>query len=336
MYVAVRTFVAHCVVTLAAFAAAVLLAFAGPVRADPCVAPVVVEGHGVPAHVVDELATIAPGLMARAAIRTGASSCAPVQVALLPGIEGAAHLDPPWVLPTWAAGAAVPEERRVVIAITANGRRQDRERILLHELAHVAVRDAARDEAAPNVHRVPRWLDEGIARVIAGEHGADDLSVLARARVADRMLPLAALEDGFPGRADLAQLAYAQSGRAVSLIEELGPEALPSLLAGIATGESVDEALFDATGRRTWQLELDVERSIPLWRAWAVVGFETDLALGAAGLMCAWAGIRSRRRYRQRLHALDDDERVPEERRAPPLDVVLARWTVSLQQGTAS
>lgn len=331
MCVVVRSFA-----VLLALVTSFVLAWTAPVRADPCVAPVVVEGHGVPAHVVDEMSALAPSLMARAALRTGASSCAPVQVALLPGIEGAAHLDPPWVLPAWAAGAAVPEERRVVIAITANGRRQDRERILLHELAHVAVRDAARSLVnGDDAHRVPRWLDEGIARVIAGEHGSDDLSVLARARVADRMLPLAALADGFPGRADLAQLAYAQSGRAISLIEELGPEALPEVLAGISSGASLDDALFDATGRRTWQLERDVEHSIPLWRAWAVVGFETDLALAASALVCAWAGIRSRRRYRQRLMALDDDvPRAPE--RLPPLDVVLARWTVTLQQGAAS
>ena len=294
-------------------------------RAAPCVAPVLIQaypaqGRVVPPVVVQELRATGSSLMAEAVARTGASSCAPVAVSLLPAIEGAASLDPPWNLPSWAAGAAVPEERRVVIAITASGRRTDRERVLLHELAHVAARDAGGST-------VPRWLDEGIARVIAGEHGPEDLSVLARARVADAMLPLAALQRSFPARADLAALAYAQAGRAVSLLE--AQDALPGVLAALREGRSVDDALFSTTGRRQWQLELDVERSIPLWRAWAVVGMETDLALASAALVCAWAGIRARRRVRQRMAALDDDLwTLP--RLGPPADVVLRRWTVPL------
>lgn len=299
--------------------------FAAAAAADPCVAPVLLEAHpagarAVPPVIVEEIAAAIPGLMAEAAARTGATSCAPVTVSLLPAIEGASSLDPPWELPLWAAGAAVPGERRVVIAITASGRRTDRERILLHELAHVATRDAG----GPGV---PRWLDEGIARVIAGEHGADDLSVLARARVADNLLPLAALEQGFPARADLAALAYAQAGRAVSLLEV--DAALPRVLGALHDGSSVDDALFHTTGRRLWQLELDVERSIPLWRAWAVIGLETDLALAGAALVCAWAGIRARRRVRQRLAVLDDGDDVGWSAR-PPVGVVLSRWTEPL------
>ena len=275
-----------------------------PARAAPCVAPAIVQAHpagarSVPAALVEELAAAVPALMAEAAARTGATSCAPVTITLLPAIEGAAALEPPWDLPSWAVGAAVPGQRRVVVAVTASGRRTDRERVLLHELAHIATRDAG----GPGV---PRWLDEGLARVIAGEHGADDLYVLARGRVADNLLPLSALEQTFPTRADLAALAYAQAGRAVSLLE--AADALPRLLAALREGRSLDDALFFTVGRRLWQLELDVERSIPLWRAWAVLGSQTELALAAAALVCAWGGVRARRRVRQRIIAMTEPE----------------------------
>lgn len=306
------------------------------VRAEgPCRPPVLVEGHGVPAEVVDELAARAPALFEMVAERLDLSSCAPVRVDLLPAIEGANRLEPPWHLPGWAAGAAVPAERRVVVAVTANRQRQDQERVLLHELAHVGVREAAGDAA------VPRWLDEGFARVLAGEHSTTDLDVLARARVADRLVPLAALADGFPGRSDLAALAYAESGRAVSLVEGTRAGAVADVLRRVRDGADIDDALAGATGRRTWQLDVDVERSIPLWRAWAVVGLETDLALAVGAVVCAWAGLRARRRLRSRILALDDDAsrdgspdgrddgglRLPV-RRLPPPDVVLSRWTV--------
>lgn len=297
---------------------------AEPTAAGPCRPPVHVVGHGVPAEVVTELSAQAPALFERVAARLDLGSCAAVQVELLPAIEGADRLEPPWRLPAWAAGAAVPAERRIVVAVTAQGQRQERERVLLHELAHVGVREAAGDAF------VPRWLDEGFARVVAGEHSTGDLDVLARARVADRLVPLAALTDGFPRRADLAALAYAEAGRAVSLVEAERDGAVSLILARMRTGASVDDALAEVTGRRAWQLDVDVERSIPLWRAWAVVGLETDLALALGGLVCAWAGLRARRRLRARMVALDDAEVLAAllPLRLPPRDVVLTRWTV--------
>jgi hypothetical protein len=150
--------------------------------------------------------------------------------------------------------------------------------------------------------------------------------VLARARVGDHLLPLAALHQSFPARADLAALAYAQSGRAVSLLE--GKDAVPRMLKGLKEGRSLDDALALATGRRMWQLELDVERSIPLWRAWAVVGMETDLALAVAALVCAWAGVRARRRVRERMAVLEDDDSVAPRPWGAARNVALARWTV--------
>ncbi|HEY4220197.1 MAG TPA: hypothetical protein VGO62_02625 [Myxococcota bacterium] len=280
---------------------------------SPCTAPVIVTGHGVPVSVVEDLQSAAPALEAHVHDALALGSCAPIRVELLPAIENADALQPPWQLPEWAAGAAVPEERRIVVAITARKEHQDRERILLHELAHVGVREAAAGKP------VPRWLDEGVARTIAGEAGAsDDMDALARARIGDRLFPLAALVDGFPARGDLAALAYAESGRAAAAI---GP-AVPAVLHELGRGLAIDDALLAASGQRSWQLDVAVEKSIPLASAWSLVGLDSELAYALAGLGFAWAGIRARRRIRERLRAYPDD--------AHPLfpDVHLLRWTV--------
>lgn len=289
-----------------------------PASATPCEPTLTVTGHGRAAPLAAELQETAPALWARVQERLGIEGCAPIAVELLPSIEGAVELDPPWHLPSWAAGAAVPGERRIVVAVTASGQRQERERVLLHELAHLGVQEAAAGQP------VPRWLNEGAARVLAGEHSVEDLELLARARIADALLPLAALGGGFPADRARASLAYAQSGRAVSLLEGEHPGALARVLAGLGRGQGVDEALLAASGRRLWQLELEVERSIPRWRAWAVLARDFDAAFALAALVTAWAGLRARRQLRARLAAMPDE-------RPPPLltGLRLVRWTTA-------
>ncbi len=285
----------------------------------PCRPPLEVQGREVPAAVVAEFAADADDVIADIRSRLRSESCAPIKITLVPAMEDAPALDPPWHLPSWAAGAAVPRDRRVVVGVTAGRQMQRWHTTLVHELAHVASADAA------GLRPLPRWLDEGIARVVAGEHGIDDLSVLARARVAGRHLPLASLERGFPPGAADAALAYAESGRAVSLIEAVRPGAIEALLQHMKDGDDVDAALIKVTGRAVWQLDHDVEASVSPWAALAVLGTETDLAMAGCGVVVAVAGVRARRRTRARMLALDDGETT----RQAPADAVLSRWTVT-------
>lgn len=278
-----------------------------------------VRGPELPAAVVDEFAALAETMVDDLRDRLGDTDCRPVTITLVSSMQQANALDPPWHLPSWAAGAAMPNERRIVVGINSNGRGQDRETTLRHELAHVFARSAAGGRA------LPRWLDEGIARVAASEHGVDDLRALAHARLGDRFLPLVALTDGFPSRPADADLAYAQAGRAVSLLEGKGKDVVPDLLARVRAGDDVDDALRAVSGRATWQLDVDVRKSVTAWAAFATIGIETDFAMAGAGMVAAFAGLRARRRQRARLLALDDDE-LP--RRGPPQNVTVARWTV--------
>jgi hypothetical protein len=296
-----------------AILAAALLATA------PCRPPLDVRGPELPAPVTADFAVAAADAVDDVRARLGSESCAPITITLVPAMEDAPALDPPWHLPSWAAGAAVPRDRRVVVGVTAGRQVQRRDTTLVHELAHVVANDAAGGRG------LPRWLDEGIARVVAGEHGGSDLSVLARAHVVGQHFPLAALERGFPPGKNDAALAYAEAGRAVSLIEGARPGAIAAVLARIRAGDDVDAALVAVTGRAAWQLDHDVQDSVTGFAAFAVLGAETDVAMAGCAVVVAVAGVRARRRTRARMRALDDDEPLP--RRTP--DAVLRRWTVT-------
>lgn len=294
-----------------AFALAALLA------ATPCRPVVDVKGAGVPEAVVDDFRAVAADVVDDVHAVVGGDVCAPISVTLVPAMERANELDPPWHLPSWAAGAAQPFARRIVVGITAGRQVQARETTLKHELVHVLANDAAgRAEGRPPM---PRWLDEGIARFVAGEHGVADHSALARARLADRFLPLGALEQGFPpGRVD-AGLAYAEAGRAVSLVAATSDTAIARLLARLRAGDDVDAALVAVYGRAAWQLDKDMRQSVDGWAALAAVGVETDLAMAGCGVVVAFAGVRARRRIRERMAALDPPDPVGPE-------VALTRW----------
>lgn len=289
---------------------------AEPTHSTVCMPDVRVEAAGLPADVVADFAATARELVAELRPRLGDDDCRPIVATLVGSMGEAPQLDPPWHLPVWAAGAARPAERQLVVGITAEGRLQSRERTLRHELVHVLAHSAA--GGAP----LPRWLDEGLARVLAGEHGVDDLRVLAQARVADRFLPLAALADGFPAGSADAALAYAESGRAVSLLLERDDD-VARLLARVRAGDTIDDALRIVTGRATWQVDLDMRRSVGLWAALATVGLETDLAMASCGIAVAVFGVGARRRQRARLDAMDNDD-------APrrPAEATVSRWTV--------
>jgi hypothetical protein len=294
------------------------LSLAHPTETSVCVPAVHVEGADVPQVVTTELADRAKEWMLELRARVGDTDCRPITVTVIPSMSQATALEPPWHLPVWAAGAASPQERRIVVGITSGGHVQDRERTVRHELVHVLVRSAAGGVS------LPRWLDEGLARLLADEHGLDDLQVLAQARLGDRFITLTALASSFPpGSADAA-LAYAQAGRAASLLFGRDDDDIARFLGLIREGVDVDDALRTVCGRATWQIDIDVRRSVGLWAALATVGLESDLAMAGCGVIVAVYGVRARRRQRARLIAMDDG-------RAPSWALstaVVARWTV--------
>jgi hypothetical protein len=297
--------------------AAGALASLSPTTSAVCVPAVRFESVGVPQDVTAELATHAADWVVEIRERVGDTDCRPIAVTVVASMREATSLEPPWHLPSWAAGAASPSERRIVLGVTSEGRVQDRERTLRHELVHVLVRSAVGE--AP----LPRWLDEGLARVLAGEHGLADVQVLAQARLGDRLLPLASLTESFPAASADAALAYAQSGRAVSLIIQPNND-VAHLLRLLREGVDVEDALRAVGGRATWQLDLDVRRSVGFWAAVATVGLESELAMAGCGVVVAVFGVRARRRQRARLLAMQDDLPHP----WALSSALVTRWTV--------
>lgn len=125
--------------------------------------------------------------------------------------------------------------------------------VLQHELTHELVDQLV----APWGRRVPRWLHEGLAQVLAGGTylGASEENIVWRAAV-DQLLPFSSLEDDFPREPVQLRLAYAQSFSYVAWLERtLGRSRLLALVDEIDGETSFLRALVLATQRTTAELE---------------------------------------------------------------------------------
>jgi len=154
----------------------------------------------------------------------------------------------------WTGGQAFTEQGVVVIGVSPS----DLAYGLVatpHELTHLVVHQATDNPYGD----IPRWLDEGLAVYMSGEldagwRGYHDQ--VTRAAETDELMTLQTLSSSFPADSEQAGLAYAQSGSVVEfIIQHYGEDAMAELLDIFSAGALYDEALEQALGVDTWDLD---------------------------------------------------------------------------------
>lgn len=178
--------------------------------------------------------------------------------------------------------------------------------VLDHELVHILMGRAFLP------HRPPTWLSEGVAEALSGQAGPDNARRLLERRGGGDLPSLRSLSAGFPSDPLRAELAYAASADFVSwLLQRHGDVALQRLVRETAAGETIDSAIFTATGQTLDSLEAE-------WRAgWdrgvpgAGLLAQLDvLMLGGGGLALVVGGLARRRRFHQRLAEMEAEEAI--------------------------
>lgn len=189
--------------------------------------------------------------------------------------------------------------------------------VLRHELAHVAL-------ARATGGRAPRWLQEGYAQYAAGDWDLEAAWTLRMAILRGGGDVLRELALDFPDDAQRARLAYLLSYTAVHELAELaGPTGLRALFRELRRGASVDGGLRRVFGitedqfRERWRQRVENRYGILYILSRATV-FWVLVALAVA-----WAGWRRRKRDREKMARLKEEERawaatVGWEERDPP------------------
>jgi hypothetical protein len=238
-------------------------------------------------------------------------------------------------LPSYATGVAYPDAGLILLSLTEpqSWLRSDIDRVLVHELSHVALHRAV------NGHALPRWFSEGLAIHEAGEHSLDRVRVLWGGTLRGELIPLSRLSQSFPARHGDVSLAYAQSADLVGhlLQGDQKHARFRALIAELRAGKPFEQAFAAAYGMPLWRIEQQ-------WRAqltqrfgsWPSILSGLTLVWGMAAVFLIFGYFRVRRRHRETLKrwaieeapvlALQTAPPVPEPPQRSVADDVLDAW----------
>jgi hypothetical protein len=126
--------------------------------------------------------------------------------------------------------------------------------IIKHELCHLFLHSQVKNG------RLPRWLDEGIsqmasdgiAEIMMGRNG----SILDKAVLSKKLLPMQRLNQSFPGDEESLLLAYEESKSFVEFINhEFGQEGIQDLLGNLRAGSNIEGAVLKSFSVPFYELE---------------------------------------------------------------------------------
>jgi len=206
--------------------------------------------------------------------------------------------------PTWAAGTAWPERNLLFVSLDSHGQKTPRQ-VFVHELAHVVLHWSYGEEEPP------RWLEEGLAQVVAGELDLQTQAILSRAALGSGLIPLSSLTTGWPAEPGRARVAYAQSRDLVLFLRARhGDAVLGEIVRGMASGLDADQAIVASTGVPMEELEAAWSSRLRRRYAWLPVlgGSGTFWSLAAFLMVLGWA--RRRRQKRRKLREMGQQEAV--------------------------
>ena len=204
-------------------------------------------------------------------------------------------------LPDWAVGVAYPHQSLIVLLKNPRG---DILKTFEHEVCHILL-----GRAFGSGHRVPRWLHEGMAIMIAGEWSLQRLSNMTMAVLTGSLLNMEEITRTFPRNARRAELAYCQSFYFISFLKsKFGDEEFRIFLATYSSCKDFKQALW-----KTYYLHW--EEIEDLWLDYLKVRFSWIPILSSTGtlwflasLVFIWGYFHKKRKARKKMRQWELEE----------------------------
>lgn len=207
--------------------------------------------------------------------------------------------------PSYATGVAYPFGL-ILLTLTApeTWERPAVEKVLTHELSHVALRRAVEGRS------LPRWFVEGLAIHHADENSLERIRQLWQATIQGRLIPIDELDRGFPHHPREVGTAYAQAASLVTFLldDEEDGQRFAALIDGLRRGERFEAALYDAYDLTLEGLEHEWLASVRnRFRTWPLIlGGSTLWVLISLLVFVAYG--RRKQRAKAKLQKWADEE----------------------------
>ncbi len=256
------------------------------------------------AGLAQAISDIGPSTVDYISMATGTPIPEHIDVILASDFESFSRLQPS-PPPSWAVGTAWPVRREIYLRTGLPHTGPDPiQKTFTHELCHIMV-GSVFDEGRP-----PRWLQEGVAMLFAGEMRPSDQAVLVRAAVSNSLLPMEEITRSWPTGSRQARLAYLQSVDFVAYIFRQGEGVLSAMIQELAAGRDLPSAVASATGRPLAELEQGWRKRMTIWHALVPLLGGQNAFWGFASVLFLVAAWKRRGQKRAKLAALEERERL--------------------------
>lgn len=208
-------------------------------------------------------------------------------------------------LPEWGGGGAIGRDS-IVIPVDRPSAfyRSDMERIILHEMVHIAL------ARAWGPLRVPRWFHEGMAMTLSGELDSEEILLLSRAILTRSLVPLDSMRHLNRFNRFRARVAYSQCHFAVRfLLDTYGYDLVPELLGTTRETGRFERACYSVFGLTQKELETILRKEmVRRYRLLFLIGDYSLLWIGILILAILAFVITLIRNRRKRL-MMESEER---------------------------
>ena len=204
-------------------------------------------------------------------------------------------------VPSWAIGVAYPSKNLIILQ---KNPRFDIIKTFRHETTHILLGQAFKGK-----ERVPLWLNEGLALIIAGEWSIYRLSTITSAVLTDSLIPMDSIVNSFPADLKDAELAYCQSFYFISFLKgKFGAAAFKAFLKEYSRHKNFYNAIrktYHVSWNKMEALWLDY---LGLRFSWIPVLTSTGFLWFAASIIFILGYIRKKRMSRIKLQEWDLEE----------------------------
>ena len=209
--------------------------------------------------------------------------------------------------PEWADGVAYPKEGLIFLRSPdiRDGRNDPLTQVLDHEIVHILLGRAF------GLRPVPRWLQEGVAQLEAGEYRKETLDLLSQGLLGQSLMSIPDLARGFPLSGSRARLAYAQSADFTAFLRQrYGHGIVAQLIDLMSSGRSFENSIRIATGKGSADLDTAWRGEKEASFLWMTPLFSDTVFMSFGGFLLLYGFIRLRFRRRAQAQTQDNEEEI--------------------------